>query len=73
MRQSVRIILQCINALPAGPICVENTKYTSPSRTDMKKSMESLIHHFKYYSEGMDVPAGDVFVGTEAPKGELSV
>jgi NADH dehydrogenase (ubiquinone) Fe-S protein 2 len=73
MRQSIRIIVQCVNALPSGPVSVENTKYTSPSRTDMKKSMESLIHHFKYYSEGMEVPAGDVFVATEAPKGEFSV
>ena len=55
------------------PIKIENTKFSSPSRTDAKKSMEALIHHFKYYSEGIAVPEGDVFVGTEAPKGELSV
>jgi NADH:ubiquinone oxidoreductase subunit D len=47
MRQSVRIIMQCVEAMPAGPVSVENSKFTSPSRSDAKKSMESLIHHFK--------------------------
>jgi NADH:ubiquinone oxidoreductase subunit D len=73
MRQSVRIILQCVDALPGGPVSVENTKYTSPSRTDMKKSMESLIHHFKHYTESINVPAGETYTATEAPKGEFGV
>jgi NADH dehydrogenase (ubiquinone) Fe-S protein 2 len=72
MRQSLSIIEQCLNKLPAGPIKSEN-KVSAPSRIQFKKSMESLIHHFKLYSEGYYVPAGEAYVGIEAPKGEFGV
>jgi NADH dehydrogenase (ubiquinone) Fe-S protein 2 len=73
MRESLKIIQQCINVLPAGPIKNTNKKYTAPSRVDMKESMEALIHHFKFYSEGMQVEAGETYMATEAPKGEFGV
>ena len=73
MRQSLRIILACVNAMPEGSIKVDDRKITPPSRTHMKASMESLIHHFKHYTEGVVVPAGEVYVGVEAPKGEFGV
>lgn len=71
MRQSVFIILQCIDKMPAGMIKTPDQKVTNPSRTQMKQSMEALIHHFKYYSEGFIVPKGDVYMAIEAPKGEF--
>jgi len=71
MRQSVFIILQCIDKMPAGMIKTPDHKVTNPSRMQIKQSMESLIHHFKYYSEGLIVPKGDVYMATEAPKGEF--
>lgn len=61
MRQSLRIIDQCINKMPSGPIKVDDHKIAPPSRSDMKESMEALIHHFKLYSEGYSVPQGEVF------------
>ena len=73
MRQYLRIILACVNAMPEGSIKVDDRKITPPSRTHMKASMESLIHHFKHYTEGVVVPAGEVYVGVEAPKGEFGV
>nr|YP_009004132.1 NADH dehydrogenase subunit 7 [Tsukubamonas globosa]BAO51974.1 NADH dehydrogenase subunit 7 [Tsukubamonas globosa] len=73
MRQSLRIILQCLNALPDGLIKTDDKKVTPPSRLEMKDSMESLIHHFKYYSEGFAVPKGETYTATEAPKGEFGV
>ncbi len=73
MRESLKIMQQCINAMPAGPIKNTNKKYTAPSRVDMKESMEALIHHFKFYSEGMQVEAGETYMATEAPKGEFGV
>jgi NADH:ubiquinone oxidoreductase subunit D len=72
MRQSLNIIEQCLNKLPDGPIKSEN-KISAPSRVEFKKSMESLIHHFKLYSEGYYVPEGESYVGIEAPKGEFGV
>jgi NADH dehydrogenase (ubiquinone) Fe-S protein 2 len=60
MRQSLRIIDQCVNKMPAGPIKVDDHKISPPSRSDMKESMEALIHHFKLYSEGYSVPPGEV-------------
>lgn len=60
MRQSLRIIEQCINKMPGGPIRVDDAKISPPSRSDMKESMESLIHHFKLYTEGYSVPRGEV-------------
>src|SRR5919199_4250275 len=77
MRQSVRIMLQCIEKLrePAGqgPVSASDGKIVPPSRKDMKRSMEALIQHFKLYTEGIHVPAGEVYVATETPKGEFGV
>lgn len=73
MRQSLRIIMQCINELPQGVIKVDDKKITPPSRSQMKQSMESLIHHFKHYTEGFVVPTGETYTAVEAPKGEFGV
>lgn len=73
MRQSIRIIMQCLNEMPQGPIKTDDRKLTPPSRSQMKQSMESLIHHFKLYTEGFTVPASETYVGVEAPKGEFGV
>lgn len=77
MRQSVRIMRQCISKLRAadgqGPVSVRNNKIVPPSRAEMKRSMEALIHHFKLYTEGFHVPAGQVYAAVEAPKGEFGV
>jgi len=73
MRQSIRIILQAINQIPEGPIKTDDRKICPPSRAHMKQSMESLIHHFKLYTEGYNVPAGETYTATEAPKGEFGV
>jgi NADH-quinone oxidoreductase subunit D len=77
MRQSVRIMKQCIAKLRApegrGPVVVEDNKITPPRRSEMKRSMEALIHHFKLYTEGFHVPAGEVYAAVEAPKGEFGV
>jgi NADH-quinone oxidoreductase subunit D len=77
MRQSVRIMRQCIKKLREpegqGPVTVLDNKIVPPRRPEMKKSMESLIHHFKLYTEGFHVPAGEVYAAVEAPKGEFGV
>jgi NADH-quinone oxidoreductase subunit D len=77
MRQSVRIMRQCIAKLRApdgqGPIATKDGKIAPPKRGDMKRSMEALIHHFKLYTEGFHVPAGEVYAAVEAPKGEFGV
>lgn len=73
MRQSLRIMMQCINELPQGVIKVDDKKITPPSRSQMKQSMESLIHHFKHYTEGFVVPPGETYTAVEAPKGEFGV
>jgi NADH-quinone oxidoreductase subunit D len=75
MRQSNRIIKQCIDWLRKnpGPVIVENHKVAPPSRIDMKQNMEELIHHFKLFTEGMHVPAGEAYVGVEHPKGEFGI
>ncbi len=73
MRQSLRIIKQCLAKMPEGPVKVDNHKITPPSRADMKNSMESLIHHFKLFTEGYHVPAGETYTAVEAPKGEFAV
>lgn len=73
MRQSLRIIMQCLNEMPNGIIRTDDHKITPPSRFEMKDSMEALIHHFKYYSQGFLVPAGEIYMGVEAPKGEFGV
>jgi NADH-quinone oxidoreductase subunit D len=77
MRQSVRIMRQCITKLRMpdgrGPVMVQDNKIVPPRRGEMKRSMEALIHHFKLYTEGIHVPAGEVYVAVEAPKGEFGV
>jgi NADH dehydrogenase (ubiquinone) Fe-S protein 2 len=73
MRQSLSIIQQVLNDIPQGPVKINNQKISNPSRIQIKQSMESLIHHFKYYTEGFNVPAGETYVGIEAPKGEFGV
>jgi NADH-quinone oxidoreductase subunit D len=77
MRQSVRIMQQCIAKLRApdgqGPVSNTDRKIVPPKRGEMKKSMEALIHHFKLYTEGFHVPAGEVYAAVEAPKGEFGV
>ncbi len=73
MRQSLNIIHQCLNNMPEGPVKVSNDKIVSPSRGSMKFSMESLIHHFKLYSEGLVIPSNETYIAIEAPKGEFGV
>jgi NADH-quinone oxidoreductase subunit D len=77
MRQSTSIMRQCVNKLMEakhrGPVTVVNSKISPPSRPEMKRSMEALIHHFKLYTEGFKVPAGEVYAAVEAPKGEFGV
>ncbi|MBN8967663.1 MAG: NADH-quinone oxidoreductase subunit D [Rhizobiales bacterium] len=77
MRQSVRIMRQCIKKLREpegqGPVVIADNKISPPRRGEMKRSMESLIHHFKLYTEGFRVPAGEVYAAVEAPKGEFGV
>jgi NADH-quinone oxidoreductase subunit D len=75
MRQSIRIMKQCIELLrkTPGPVLTEDGKVAPPRRGEMKRSMEALIHHFKLYTEGFHVPAGEVYAFVEAPKGEFGV
>ena len=73
VRQSARIMKQCLRDMPEGPIASDDRKVVPPKRAEMKQSMEALIHHFKLYPEGFHVPAGDVYVATESPKGEFGV
>lgn len=73
MRQSCKIILQCLNALVSGPIKTTDHKFTAVSKITMKNSMEAVIHHFKYFGQGFKVPQGEVYNFVEAPKGEFGV
>ncbi|MDQ6966507.1 MAG: NADH-quinone oxidoreductase subunit D [Mariprofundaceae bacterium] len=75
MRQSNEIIRQCVAWLSEnpGPVMIDDYKLTSPPRAAMKEDMEALIHHFKYFSEGYHVPAGEVYAAVEHPKGEFAV
>jgi NADH-quinone oxidoreductase subunit D len=73
MRQSLRIIRQCIEEMPEGPVKSLDRKISPPPRAEMKTSMEALIHHFKLYTEGYHVPAGETYTVVEAPKGEFGV
>ena len=73
VRQSMRIMKQCLRDMPEGPVATLDRKVAPPKRGEMKQSMEALIHHFKLYTEGFHVPAGDVYVATESPKGEFGV
>jgi NADH-quinone oxidoreductase subunit D len=73
MRESIKIIRQCLADMPIGDIKVDNNKIAPPPRAEMKTSMEALIHHFKLYTEGYHVPAGETYTAVEAPKGEFGV
>ncbi len=73
MRESLKIIRQCLAEMPAGRHATLDRKVSPPSRGEMKRSMEALIHHFKLYTEGMHVPAGEAYVATESPKGEFGI
>ena len=74
MRQSLRIIQQCIQKIPSdGPVLADDGKVAPPRRGDMKQSMEALIHHFKLYTEGVHIPSGETYTAVEAPKGEFGV
>ncbi len=73
MRQSLKIMQQCIRDMPGGPVKVNDYKVSPPPRAEMKSSMEALIHHFKLFTEGYHVPAGETYTAVEAPKGEFGV
>jgi NADH-quinone oxidoreductase subunit D len=73
LRESLKIIRQCLQKMPAGPVKVDDRKVSPPPRADMKHSMEALIHHFKLYTEGFHVPVGETYTVVEAPKGEFGV
>ena len=68
MRQSLRIIHQCLNKMPTGEVKIDDNKVTPPNRREMKDSMEALIHHFKLFTEGFQVPPGCTYTAIEAPK-----
>jgi NADH-quinone oxidoreductase subunit D len=73
MRQSLKIMRQCLKEMPQGPVKVNDYKISAPPRAEMKRSMEALIHHFKLFTEGYHVPAGETYTAVEAPKGEFGV
>jgi NADH-quinone oxidoreductase subunit D len=73
MRESTKIIKNCIKKMPSGPVKSIDGKITPPKKDDLKNSMEALIHHFKLFSEGFRVPEGEVYTAVEAPKGEFGV
>ena len=73
MKESLKIIKQAIKEIPNGPVMTSNPRVGPPKRSEMKQSMESLINHFKLYTEGYHVPAGEIYVPVEAPKGEFGV
>ncbi|MFN3462189.1 MAG: NADH-quinone oxidoreductase subunit D, partial [Oceanibaculum sp.] len=73
MRQSLKIMRQAIEKMPEGPVKTTDRKVAPPKRGEMKHSMEALIHHFKLYTEGYHVPAGETYMAVEAPKGEFGV
>jgi len=73
MRQSIKIIFEALSLIKEGPIKTDDYKVSPPSRLEMKNSMEAVIHHFKYYTEGFTLPYGETYTATEAPKGEFGV
>ncbi|MBI5164574.1 MAG: NADH-quinone oxidoreductase subunit D [Magnetospirillum sp.] len=73
MRESLKIMKQCIATMRPGPVRVDDRKVSPPPRAEMKRSMEALIHHFKLFTEGFHVPAGEIYAAVEAPKGEFAV
>ena len=73
MRESTKIMLQCLDKMPNGEVINRDSKIAAPKRADMKTSMEAIIHHFKFFTEGFHVPAGEIYTAVEAPKGEFGV
>jgi len=73
MYESVKIMQQCLELMPEGPVMTQDNKFVPPRRSEMKTSMEALIHHFKLYTEGFSTPEGEVYCAVEAPKGEFGV
>jgi NADH-quinone oxidoreductase subunit D len=73
MRESLKIMRQCVEQMPDGPIKYQDHKVSPPTRAELKRSMEALIHHFKLYTEGFHVPEGESYAAVEAPKGEFGV
>ena len=73
MKESLKIIEQCLNSMPLGYIKTNDFKISPPTRSEMKQSMEALIHHFKMYTQGVIIPSSETYIGTEAPKGEFGV
>ncbi len=73
IRESIKIVRQCLNDMPAGQVKCLDRKISPPPKAEMKESMEALIHHFKLFSEGYHVPAGETYTAVEAPKGEFGV
>ncbi|MEK0081663.1 NADH-quinone oxidoreductase subunit D [Benzoatithermus flavus] len=73
IRESLKIMRQCLEQMPEGPVMVRDQKVAPPPRSEMKRSMEALIHHFKLFTEGVHVPAGEVYAAVESGKGEFGV
>jgi NADH:ubiquinone oxidoreductase subunit D len=73
MKQSLKIISQCLDKIPQGLVKTNDMKLAPPTRPELKQSMEALIHHFKIYTSGITIPTNETYVGTEAPKGEFGV
>jgi NADH-quinone oxidoreductase subunit D len=73
MRQSLRIVQQALDNLPSGPVRSDNRKFVPPPRSELATSMEAVIHHFKLWTEGFNLPKGSIYVPTESPRGELGV
>ena len=73
MKESLKIISQCLDKIPNGLVKTNDTKLCPPTRTELKQSMEAVIHHFKIYTNGISIPSNETYTGTEAPKGEFGV
>jgi NADH-quinone oxidoreductase subunit D len=73
MHESIKIIKQCLDKMPEGTVKTDDPRIATPERSEMKESMEDMINHFKLFTEGYNVPEGEVYVAVEAPKGELGV
>jgi NADH-quinone oxidoreductase subunit D len=73
MKQSLNIISQCLGNIPNGIVKTQDNKLSPPTKTEIKQSMEAIIHHFKIYTNGITIPSNETYVGTEAPKGEFGV
>jgi NADH:ubiquinone oxidoreductase subunit D len=73
MKQSLKIISQCIDNIPVGLVKTNDNKICPPTRAELKQSMEAIIHHFKIYTNGISIPSNETYLGTEAPKGEFGV